>query len=47
LDSNKVQLIQLPKITDPRGNLSFFKSNMYIPFNIKESLSFSFYNGNK
>ena len=33
----KVQLIQLPKITDPRGNLSFFESNNHIPFEIKRT----------
>ncbi len=27
-------LIQLPKITDPRGNLSFFQNNNQIPFEI-------------
>ena len=37
MDSNKVQLIQLPKITDPRGNLSFFESNKHIPFEIKRT----------
>ena len=34
---NKVKLIQLPKINDPRGNLSFFESNNQIPFKIKRS----------
>lgn len=37
MDSNKVQLIHLPKITDPRGNLSFFESNKHIPFEIKRT----------
>ena len=37
MDSNKVQLIQLPKITDPRGNLSFFESNKHIPFEIQRT----------
>ena len=37
MDSHKVQLIQLPKITDPRGNLSFFESNKHIPFEIKRT----------
>jgi len=37
LDSHKVQLIQLPKITDPRGNLSFFESGKHIPFEIKRT----------
>lgn len=29
-----VQLIQLPKILDARGNLSFFESGKHIPFEI-------------
>lgn len=32
-----VKLIQLPKISDPRGNLSFFESQIHIPFEIKRS----------
>ncbi len=28
------RLIELPKITDPRGNLSFFESERHIPFSI-------------
>lgn len=27
-------ILQLPKITDPRGNLSFFQNNNQIPFEI-------------
>ena len=27
-------LLQLPKISDPRGNLSFFESERHIPFSI-------------
>ena len=30
-------LIQLPKIKDPRGNLSFFENNQQIPFEIKRT----------
>jgi oxalate decarboxylase/phosphoglucose isomerase-like protein (cupin superfamily) len=30
-----VQLIELPKITDPRGNLSFLEEDKHIPFSIK------------
>jgi hypothetical protein len=30
-----VKLIQLPKILDDRGNLSFFENNIQIPFEIK------------
>jgi len=29
------RLINLPKISDPRGNLSFIESGMHIPFDIK------------
>ena len=35
MNLSKVKLINLPKITDPRGNLSFFESNNQIPFSIK------------
>lgn len=31
----QIELIQLPKISDPRGNLSFFENNAQIPFQIK------------
>ena len=34
---DKVKLIDLPKITDPRGNLSFFESNSHIPFKISRT----------
>ena len=34
---NKLKLINLPKITDPRGNLSFFEGNNQIPFKIKRT----------
>ncbi len=30
----KVKIINLPKILDPRGNLSFYQSNDQIPFKI-------------
>ena len=33
----KIALIDLPRITDPRGNLSFFESNKHIPFEIKRT----------
>ena len=33
----EVKIIQLPKIIDPRGNLSFFESENQIPFEIKRS----------
>lgn len=32
---NKVKLLELPKIEDYRGNLSFFENNNQIPFVIK------------
>lgn len=32
---NQIKLIQLPKIIDNRGNLSFIESKNHIPFDIK------------
>ena len=32
---SRVKIINLPKIEDPRGNLSFIESNNHIPFEIK------------
>ncbi|WP_375240025.1 FdtA/QdtA family cupin domain-containing protein, partial [Aurantibacter sp.] len=32
-----VELINLPKILDPRGNLSFFENGAQIPFTIKRT----------
>ncbi len=29
------QIIELPKITDPRGNLTFVESQRHVPFDIK------------
>ncbi|MDO5971117.1 FdtA/QdtA family cupin domain-containing protein [Flavivirga aquimarina] len=34
---DSVQLIDLPKVLDRRGNLSFFESNNQIPFKIKRT----------
>ena len=34
MDIKGVKLIQLPKILDERGNLSFFENNQQIPFSI-------------
>jgi len=34
---DKVEIIQLPKILDPRGNLSFFENCNQIPFDIKRT----------
>ncbi len=33
----KVKIIDLPKILDPRGNLSFLESGNHIPFEIKRT----------
>ncbi|WP_308991937.1 FdtA/QdtA family cupin domain-containing protein [Mariniflexile litorale] len=33
----QVKIINLPKILDPRGNLSFFENSNQIPFNIKRT----------
>ena len=33
----EVKIIQLPKILDPRGNLSFLESGNHIPFDIKRT----------
>ena len=33
----KTKIINLPKITDPHGNLSFFESESQIPFEIKRT----------
>lgn len=33
----KTKLIDLPKILDPRGNLSFLESENHVPFNIKRT----------
>ena len=32
---NKCKIIELPKISDPRGNLTFVESQHHIPFDIK------------
>ncbi|MBO6100735.1 MAG: WxcM-like domain-containing protein [Spirochaetaceae bacterium] len=34
---NKPEIINLPKIVDVRGNLSFFETSKHIPFEIKRS----------
>lgn len=34
---NSVKIIKLPKISDPRGNLSFLEQNNHIPFEIKRT----------
>lgn len=35
MDNNKIRIINLPKIEDVRGNLSFVEGNNHIPFEIK------------
>lgn len=35
LQSGKARLITLPKVEDPRGNLTFIEQNNHIPFEIK------------
>lgn len=37
MDITAPQIIQLPKITDPRGNLSFIEENNHIPFKIERT----------
>jgi hypothetical protein len=32
---NECRIIELPKITDPRGNLTFIENSNHIPFDIK------------
>lgn len=34
---NRMKLIQLPKIIDKRGNLTFIEENIHIPFEIKRT----------
>ncbi len=34
---NKAEIIELPKICDPRGNLSFIESSNHIPFKIERT----------
>ena len=31
---NEVRILQIPKILDPRGNLSFFENDTQVPFSI-------------
>lgn len=37
MDNTKPRIIDLPKILDPRGNLSFFENSDQIPFDIKRT----------
>lgn len=35
MDINLCRVIELPKISDPRGNLTFIEGNTHIPFDIQ------------
>ena len=35
--SDSVRLIELPKINDPRGNLTFIESGKHLPFEVKRN----------
>lgn len=35
MESNEIRLVELPKILDDRGNLSFFENNKQVPFVIE------------
>ena len=37
MDLNKAHIIELKKIEDPRGNLSFIEGNNHIPFTIERT----------
>lgn len=37
MTSNKPHIIDLPKVTDPRGNLSFIQNSVQIPFDIQRT----------
>ncbi len=37
MNLHKCHINQLPKITDPRGNLTFIESNRHIPFEIQRA----------
>lgn len=37
MDINNCSIIDLPKITDPRGNLTFIENNKHIPFAINRA----------
>ncbi len=35
MTASQCRLIELPKVADPRGNLTFIEENRHIPFEIK------------
>ena len=37
MESNKPHIIELPKVADPRGNLSFIQNSDQIPFEIQRT----------
>lgn len=37
MNTDDVKLIELPKILDPRGNLSFIEENDHVPFKIERA----------
>ncbi len=37
MKTDDIKIIELPKFTDPRGNLSFAEQNNHIPFEIKRT----------
>lgn len=37
MTSREPHIIQLPKVCDPRGNLSFIESDGHVPFTVKRS----------
>lgn len=37
MEFDKPQIVHLPKITDPRGNLSIVEGNEHVPFSIKRA----------
>lgn len=36
-DNGNVRLIELPKVNDPRGNLTFIESGQHVPFEVKRN----------
>lgn len=37
MDSNAIEIFNLPKILDPRGNLSFIEEEKHVPFKIERA----------
>jgi hypothetical protein len=37
LDFTKPKIIKLPRITDPRGNLTFAQSSIELPFDLQRA----------